>query len=468
VKALHNFQFDEAAVAFRDAQRIDPGFALAYWGEAMSYNHPLWSEQNLEAASKALERLAPTYEGRVARASLPKEKAFLEAQQQLYFAPGDKLARDVAYEAAMARMHAQWPEDHEVAIFYALSLLGAVRPEDRGFRRQALAASIAQRVSQENPQHPGAAHFIIHAFDDPDHAPLALPAARAYAKIAPASAHALHMPSHIFVQLGMWPDVVASNTVAHKAATDLIGRMKLPEGREDFHTLSWLAYGNLMLGKFSDAQQNLELARQTMERNPGNAGIRDSYLGMRARQILESGQWEKIPLEDAPSAAHGEHAAASGMAGMPGMSGGQYGGSSAWTFIAGVSAAKLGDLATADKAVAQLRARRERAEATGDGHAAKPLAVQEKEVAALMRLANRRKDEAVQLAKEAADIELAMPAPSGPPNPIKPAFELYGEVLLEAGRPKEALAAFEQALLRTPNRTASVAGVARAAAAIRR
>src|SRR4029453_18619400 len=146
---------------------------------------------------------------------------------------------------------------------------------DRGFRRQSLAASIAESVLQQNPKHPGAAHFIIHAFDDPDHAPLGLSAARAYARIAPSAAHALHMPSHIFVQLGMWQDVVQSNVVAYKAAADLNTRMKLAEGREDFHTLSWLAYANVMLGKLDDAKKNIELARQAAERNANNRAIRD-------------------------------------------------------------------------------------------------------------------------------------------------------------------------------------------------
>ena len=207
VKDLHSFEFDEAAEAFQKAQKLDPSFALAYWGEAMSYNHPLWAQLDLPAARKALERLAPTPEARVAKARTPKEKAYLEAAQVLFYSPGDKLARDIAYSHAMARMYDQWPDDAEVDIFYALSLLGSVRPGDKGFHRQALAASLAMKVFEQNREHPGAAHFIIHAFDDPDHAILALPAARVYAKIAPAAPHALHMPSHIFVQLGMWQDV---------------------------------------------------------------------------------------------------------------------------------------------------------------------------------------------------------------------------------------------------------------------
>jgi tetratricopeptide (TPR) repeat protein len=459
VKALHSFQFDEAAEAFRRAQKSDPAFALAYWGEAMSHNHPLWAQQDLEAARQALAKLAPTHEARLAKAKLPKEKALLEAMQVLYESPGDKLARDKAYADYMAGLHAQWPDDHEIAVFYSLSLLGTVRPGDTGFRRQALAASVAQDVFAKNPKHPGAAHFIIHAFDDPDHAPLALNEANLYAKIAPAAAHALHMPSHIYVQRGMWQQVVDSNVDAYKAAVATIARMKLPEGREDFHTLSWLAYGNLMLGRYDDAAKNLEQARQAADRNAGNRGIRNGYLAMRARQILETGQWEKITLEGGPAPAADAHAGMPGMAGM-----GSYDASNAWVFIAGVSAAKLGDRAGADAAEARLRAAREKTASGGNAYAAKEVAILEKELAAYARLAAGQKDEAVKLAKEAVDIEGTTSAPSGPPDPMKPASELYGEVLLEVNRPAEAVAAFEASLLRTPKRTPSLLGLARAAA----
>ncbi|MFN2447036.1 MAG: tetratricopeptide repeat protein [Vicinamibacterales bacterium] len=458
VKSLHSFQFDEAAEAFRRAQTTDPSFALAYWGEAMSYNHPLWAQQDTEAAKKALEKIAPTLEARLDRVRLPKEKALLEAADVLFSSPGDKLARDTAYADRMAEMHAKWPDDHEIATFYALSLLGTVRPGDTGFRRQALAASVAQKVYQENPKHPGAAHFIIHAFDDPDHAPLGLPAARAYAGIAPAAAHALHMPSHIFVQLGMWQDVVTSNVAAYKAAVDVNARLKLAEGREDFHTLSWLEYGNLMLGKTDDAKQNLELAKQTMERNPSSQPIRNGYLGMRARYILETAEWEKISLDSASSPRSGDAHGA-----MPGMAMSSYDGSTTWTFIAGVSAAMMGDHAASETAATRLGEARQKSEAGGNAYAAKAVAIMEKEVAAASRLAKGEKEAAVKLAKEAVDIELTMNAPSGPPEPIKPALELYGEMLLAAERPAEAMGVFEQSLRRTPKRTPSLLGLARAA-----
>ena len=464
VKDLHSFQFDEAAVAFQRAQKADPTFAMAYWGEAMSHNHPLWAQQDAEAAKKILEKIAPTSDARQAKAKLPKEKAFLKAIDILYYAPGDKLARDNAYSDAMASMYAQWPTDHEVATWYALSLLGTVRPTDKGFRRQALAASIAEKVFAENPKHPGAAHFIIHAFDDPDHAPLGLNAARAYAGIAPAAAHALHMPSHIFVQRGMWEDVRKSNIAAYKSATELNARMKLAEGREDFHTLGWLEYANLMLGNIDEAKANVESAKQAAERNPGSAGITNGYLGMRARLILETEKWEKIALEG-PGAAPAA-GADSAHANMPGMAMPAYGGgNNTWTFIAGYSAAKLGDFKTAGVAEAILRSAREKAEAGSNPYSAKPIAIMEKQIGAVSRFAQGQRDEALKLAKEAMDIELALSAPSGPPDPMKPAPEFYGELLLDAGRSADAIAALELSLQRTPNRTPSVKAMARARAA---
>ena len=474
VKDLHSFQFDEAAVAFQRAQKADPSFAMAYWGEAMSHNHPLWAQQDDKAAKAILEKIGPTSEARQAKARLPKEKAFLKAIDILYYSPGDastslsagKLARDIAYSDALAGMYAQWPDDHEVATWYALSLLGTVRPTDKGFRRQALAASIVEKVFAENPKHPGAAHFIIHAFDDPDHAPLALTAARSYAGIAPAAAHALHMPSHIFVQRGMWEDVRKSNIAAYKSATELNARLKLAEGREDFHTLGWLEYANLMLGNIDEAKANVESAKQAADRNPTNAGIRNGYLGMRARLILETGNWERIALEapEAPKAPQAPQAP--DHANMPGMAMPAYGGgNNTWTFIAGYSAAKLGDFRTAGVAEAILRSAREKAEAGSNPYSARPIAIMEKQVAAVSRFGQGQKDEALKLAREAMDIELALSAPSGPPDPIKPAPELYGELLIEAGKHAEAVAALEVSLQRTPNRVPSVKAMQRARSA---
>jgi len=443
VKALHSFQFDDARFAFQEAQKIDPSFAMAYWGEAMSENHPLWAQQDIEAATAVLNKIADTPEGRRSKVRTEKEKAYLAAMDVLYYSPGDKLTRDYAYSEYMAGMHQRWPDDHEIAIFYSLSLLGTVRPGDRGFRRQAQAAAIATEVFKENPNHPGAAHFIIHSFDDPDHAILAYPAAVVYADIAPAAAHALHMPSHIFLQLGMWQDVVNSNIDAYAAAVAANERFGTAEGREDFHTLSWLAYANLMLGQYGNAEDNLSKALAALDRNPDNARVLSGYLDMRGRHIIETGQWEDLSLAPIHSVE---------------------GGHAEWVAVVGMSAAHRGDMDGAKAAEARLRALGEKAQASGNGYAARQNAVLENEVAALRLLKSGDADGAVAAAGNAADMEREhLRVPSGPPKPMKPAGELYADILLAANRPEEAMAAYAQSLQWIPQRTPSMRGMAAAA-----
>ena len=442
VKALHSFQFDEARFAFEEAQKIDPDFALAYWGQAMSDNHPLWAQQDVEAATAALNRLAPTHEERLSKAPTEKEKAFLEALNVLYYSPGDKLTRDHAYSNYMAGMHERWPDDDEIAIFYSLSLLGTVRPGDRGFRRQAKAASIAIGVFEDNPNHPGAAHFIIHSFDDPDHAILALPAARVYAGIAPAAAHALHMPSHIFLQLGMWQDVKNSNIEAYAAARAVNEKYGLPEGREDFHTLSWLAYANLMLGQYDAAAEDLGKALAAVDRNPGSERVMNGYLDMRGRHMIETGEWEDVSLApiDSTEGKHGN-----------------------WVAVVGMSAAHRGDMDGAKAAESRLRALSDAAEAAGNQYDARQNAILENQVAAIRLLKSGDSDGAIAAAKSAAEMEIQyMRVPSGPPKPMKPANELYAQVLLEADRPADAIVAFNQSLEWMPLRTPSMMGLAKA------
>jgi tetratricopeptide (TPR) repeat protein len=447
VKALYNFEFDIAADAFRDAQKADPSFALAYWGEAMSFNHPLWAQQDLPAARKALEKLAPTAAARAAKAPAGKERDLIEAQEVL-FGTGDKLTRDIAYSQAMGRMHAKYPDDDEIACMYALALLGTARPGDKTTRHAMQAAAIVQDIFERHPQHPGAAHFIIHSFDDPDHAILSLKAARAYSKIAPSAAHALHMPSHIFVQLGMWDDVIASNIVAYKAADDLATAKNLPRGREDFHTLSWLQYAYLQEGKFDEAQKCVDQAKAVADKDTA-PNVRDGYAAMKARQVVESARWEKLAL---PTGAVKD-------GGAPG-----YDGSAAYVLAAGLSAAKLGDPATANVALEKLKTMRTQAETGSNAYRAKPFAIMEKEVGAAVAAAQKDTATAERLLKEATTIELTLDAPSGPPEPIKPSFELYGDLLLDMGRAQDAAAQYQQSLLRMPNRRAAVQGMSKTSA----
>ena len=453
VKALHNFQFDDARMAFEEAEKIDPSFVMAFWGQAMSNNMPLWQRQNTSEAKQILERLASTKEGRISRAQSDKEKAFISAVDALFFSSDDKLKRDLAYSGIMARMHDQWPEDHEISIFYALSLLGTMRPGDDGFKKQALAASIAMSVMDENKTHPGAAHFTIHSLDDPEHAILALAAAKVYADIAPSSAHALHMPSHIFLQLGMWERVVNSNIESYASAVS--HTKKLIEsgaknigtsmvGGEDFHSLSWLAYANLMLGHYDRAKENLVMAKTAMEANPNNMRAQNGYYTMLARHAIESADCSDVQLGDADSGM-GKNAALVAAAGMCAVSN------------------KNIDLARA--AVNRLNAMRLQSEEAGKTYNAMQIQIIELEVGALVAAASQQFDQAITLAEQAKVLELEnMSAPSGPPVPMKPAAELYAEILAAAGNHEAAINAYKDSLDWVPNRTPSIVGLSIVAA----
>ena len=206
---LHNFEYGAAAAAFREAQTADPAFVMAYWGEAMTYNHPVWMEQDAAAARAVLARLAPTRSERVARAQTPRERAWLDAVETLY-GEGNKEARDLLYSERMRALHESDPTDVDARAFYALSLLGlAHQGRDHGLYMRA--AGLLEEAFPANTRHPGVLHYLIHSYDDPVHAPLGLRAARLYGPLAPEAGHALHMTTHIFLALGMWDRSVAAN-----------------------------------------------------------------------------------------------------------------------------------------------------------------------------------------------------------------------------------------------------------------
>ncbi|HEX2224179.1 MAG TPA: tetratricopeptide repeat protein [Thermoanaerobaculia bacterium] len=478
VAALHSFWYDEAADAFREAQQADPGFALAYWGEAMTYDHPIWSEQDLGAARKALGRLAATPEERAAKAPTPREKGFLEAAEVL-FGEGEVKDRVRGYTEAMRRLHDRFPDDTEVASFYALSLvgpalIGMVEPEQR-VGTLMRAAAILEEHFDRNPRHPGVLHYLIHAYDDPEHAPLGLRAARIYAEVAPAAHHALHMPSHIFVQLGDWERTAASNEEAWAASEAWVDRRKLSPDKRDFHSLSWLSYAYLQQGRWSKVLELLGLARRAA-REGGGPRVAAAAREMEARYLMETWSWSHVALRnlEAEKAASGSKADRSGHG--PGHSCGTPAsrtaslyneGERALLLATGLGAARAAiaeepnwakDLQVAREAAAKLL----EAAGSGEGSGDKAARVMEKEVSAMALLVEQKPEEALKLLAEAADLESTLPPPSGPPDPIKPAAELYGEILLQQGKPAEALRQFERALLRTPNRTASLLGAARA------
>jgi tetratricopeptide (TPR) repeat protein len=469
VAALHSFWFEEALEEFQQATKIEPDFMMGYWGEAMAHNHPLWSEQDTESARKVLTKL------REAKNLTAKEVAFIGAVRALY-GEGDKLARDKAYSLAMEKIYNDYPNDFEAAIFYSLSLLGTVRSGDKGFARQMKAGAIAFDIYQKNPNHPGAAHFIIHAFDDPEHAILALPAAYRYAQIAPESAHARHMPSHIFVQLGMWDNVVTSNESAWETSDTWVKRKNLPIYLRDYHSLHWLSYGYIEQGRYKKAEVTIEVMRDSMRQKSYANAMRpnyyeNNYVNMIADFIVGTERWSEakklfdaMPKIEAQAQTtppqggeHAGHTMSSGDAKTvrPTAQRFRY----VTTFINGLAAAATNNPAEAEKSAAELGEVKKQF----TGQQAKAIEIMQLEVSASAASMKGNHDEAIELMKRATALEEDMSPPSGPPTLVKPSHELLGEILLRANRPKEAAQAFATSLSRQPNRVRSLLGAARAA-----
>jgi tetratricopeptide (TPR) repeat protein len=471
--ALHSFWFEEALDEFRAATKIEPDFMMGYWGEAMAHNHPLWSEQDTESARKVLTRI------RDLATLSERERAYLNAVKTLY-GEGDKLTRDKNYALAMEKIYRDYPSDQEAAIFYSLSLLGTVRAGDKGFSRQMKAGAIALDIYQKNANHPGAAHFIIHAFDDPEHAILALPAAYRYAQIAPEAAHARHMPAHIFVQLGMWDEAAKSNESAWEASDNWVKRKQLPLYLRDYHSLSWLLYAYTQQGRYQKAEETLGVMRKSMVDSNNENDMRpnyyeNAYTEMTAALIVGTERWndaQKIfalmpqkAYGKAPASLpqSGEHAGHSSMS-QPSADGKTVRPTAQRfvylaTFINGLAAAALKDSSAAEKSAAELRALRPQLQ----GQQAKVLEIMELEVSALNASMKGDANAAIEMMKRATAMEEDMSPPSGPPTLIKPSHELFGEIYLRANRPKESAQQFALALARQPNRARSLLGAARAA-----
>lgn len=456
---LHLFEYPFARAEFIQAQQIEPGFALAYWGEAMSYNHPVWDEQDLAAGRAALHKLAASSPQRLAATPDAKEKALLEAVDILY-GQGSKAERDRAYARAMERMAARFAQDHEVQLFYALALLG-VQAGVRDIPAYMMVTAIAQSVFSANPQHPGAAHYLIHGVDDPDHAVLGLAAARALAKMAPDAGHSLHMTSHIFTALGMWDDVVQANEAAIKVSN----RMSQEQGRQPHHWGHynfWLLYGYLQQGRMEQARTLLTSAFQELQaeaKTPRDRMILDadnsslgSVVQMWTRYLVESGDW------------NGEIAQwqfSMGDAFDPNLN---------FSFVQSMRAAHAGQVTQASENLQQFRQLKtdleqalhaQKESAPSDLLYLQRLAVLEQEL--LTGIENARGDylAAATHAREASRLEGEMPYSFGPPFVDWPAAELLGEMSSKAHRYADAADAYATQLKRTRLRSLSLLGLAR-------
>ncbi|MBT8080679.1 MAG: tetratricopeptide repeat protein [Gammaproteobacteria bacterium] len=442
VAILHSFGWKQARLEFQKAQELDPDFAMAYWGESLCYNHPLISEWDPESPKVVLGKLGATPKERVARAKTEKEKGFIRAVDALFLGEGDTMARRTAYMNGMKSMYERWPDDDEVAAHYALSLLMAAGPAGEGHRMNVLAGAIAMEVTRRNPRHPGAVHYTIHAFDDPVHAPIALPAAQVFDDIAPAVSHARHMPTHIFIQHGMWQQVSASNQSAYDAAVAL---WEPGDNASDMaHALDWGQYGDLQLGDYERARMWIGRMEKIHEENADQPRILEALPRVKARFIIETKQWKLQPITDEST---GDELLATGL-----------------------SAVHLGDFKTARKAKKRLDALAAAAE-TGDrsyyARTGQPLQIMSLEVAAMLAIAkNEDFARAEELLQEGVAIAESMRPPNGAANPLQPVHELLGEVLFKAGRYEAAADMYSRSLARTPNRPYSLLGLARSYAAL--
>ena len=462
---LHLFEYSSAARAFTQAQELQPGFAMAYWGEAMAYNHGIWNQIDADAGRAALERLGPTPAARAAKASTAREKAYLAAVEVLYSGKGTKAERDARYCDAMQRLAAAYPQDDDAQLFYALALMS--RSEGvRNVPAYLRAAAIARRIFASSPRNPGAAHYWIHGMDDPQHAAGALEAARVLSKIAPDAGHAQHMTSHIFIALGMWDDVVTANQNAMRVV-DTQARSRGEPVVGCGHYGEWLEYGYFQQGRFREAAHALEACARTIppalewarahasalhtrHSSPEQVAtqLHGSLMTMRGTALVESRHWDGVAAKlDVDAAGLGAYAARN-------------------EFVVGYAALERGDMAQAQRASANLHALREKT-ATPESDPQLPgyLAIMDDSLRGLVQVRQHRVDDGLATIRRAAHRYDTMAFDFGPPVPFKPPHELLGEELLKLDKPGQAVAQFESALKKAPNRTLSLLGLARALAA---
>jgi tetratricopeptide (TPR) repeat protein len=442
VAALHSFWYSEALNAFKKSTIADPKFAMGYWGLAMAHNHPLWEDQDKKPAIEALSKIKDISK------LTQREQDYIHAVRLLY-GDEEKQIRDKAYSKAMENIYHNYPDDIEAACFYSLSKLGVARNTVDKLRLQVEAGAIALEIFQKKPDHPCAAHYAIHAFDDPNLARLALPSAKRYAKISPASHHAQHMSAHIFVQLGMWPDAVISNKNGWHTSVDWVEQKKLPKSKRDYHSLQWLHYAYLQQGLLKKASTVFNIQQRDMLegiQSQSNLRAGKYYYRMLAARVIETEQWESADQFPLPNGWKPKDFPLAG-----------------YNFVRGFSTAMDGKIKEANKYLREIQAIRIKGFRENYFKRIEYLQVWELEIQTAMKLFKKDYNAAIKFAKQAVALEEKLPAPSGPPRILKPSYELLGEVYLKAGKPIQAYEKFSISLLRHPNRIRSLMGAARAA-----
>ena len=438
VALLHSFTYAESAGAFRDAAAKDPRCAMAHWGLAMTEYHQLWEPH--PGPAELQRGSAEIHKARELKPGTPREKDYVEALGVYYdgWQQRGHAVRAKAYRDAMESVHGRNPKDQEAAIIYALALVATAAPEDKTYGNQRKAAAILEPLFAAHPHHPGAAHYLIHAYDNPVLAPEGLAAARAYSKIAPALPHALHMPSHIFTRLGLWEDSVSSNIAAAAAAG------KLGDQGEEFHALDYLVYAYLQLGKNDEAEKIRENLPPFGNVEPSSLfKINYARAAIRARCALEQQHWTE----------------AANLARDPGVEP-QVAAISQWA--AALGAAHTGNLQAARQHTEQVRRLSGELQEKGEAYWAEQVAIQSKEAGGWLAFTEHRTYDALRLLRMAADHEDAAEKHPVTPGAVRPARELLGDLLMEMHQPKEALVAYRQALAIAPGRRNALKGAAEA------
>lgn len=446
---LHSFWYAEAEKAFVEVTKTDPKCGMGYWGVAMSSYHPVWAppvaaelRTGMTAMQKATELGARTQ----------REKDYIGAIETFY-KDADKLdhrTRALAYEKAMEQVYLRYPKDHEAAIFYALALLGTAVPTDKTYANQKKAAEILNKVLAAEPEHPGVAHYLIHSFDYPSLASLALAAARSYAKIAPSSPHALHMPSHIFTRLGLWQESIESNIASADAAKKHLAKTDPGWAAFDqLHAMDYLAYAYLQTAQDGKAKQIIDTLYGMNKVDASIFSAAYAFAAIPARYTLERRRWSD-------AAALKVHPADFPWKNFPYAEAMIY-------YARSLGASRSGDTAAASKDIERLTTIQKSLADAKENYWATQVEIQRRTAAAWLAHAQGKQEESLQLMRSAADLEDTTEKHPVTPGAIVPARELLGELLLDLRESQAALREFEASLVVSPNRFNGLYGAARAA-----
>ena len=456
---LHSFEYQDAREAFLKAQDTDPNMAMAYWGEAMTYNHSLWSEQNYENGFAAIEKMK-RIENTNDLSGI--EKDLLKAVEILYTPKTSKNDRDKNYMKFMQNLYKKYPDNHEVAAFYSLSLLGSVS-EGRNDSIYGLGAEIANKIIEDNAKHPGALHYLIHSYDDPNHAYLALNAANSYAKVAPDASHALHMPSHIYVALGMWDKVIASNIDSYQASLNRMESKALDNDARGYHAYHWLEYGYLQKGQIEAAEKMVfDMQKYCNEKPSGRARVHLMFL--KGTFLTETNLWDnavadiKVDVSNLNIAVRSQN-----------------------YFINGMVAYKTKNKPALDSIIDTMNSEIKKqsllvdnlksgftvcssaSRETPDQTDISESIIMKTQLMALKSWMDNDLVETEKWLKESVNLQNQLSYSYGPPFIQKPTEELYAEFLVEQNRPKEAIAMYESSLKKGTKRLAILKGIRKSA-----